>query len=167
MNSKEVSVETNLKFTLNGKPAEFLMDRETTLLWVLRNHFGLTGTKYGCGIGYCGSCTVLIDREPVRSCTVPVSEVKGKQVMTIEGLAVNGDPHLIQEAFMKHDALQCGYCTPGMILTAYGLLDKNPDPSYDEIIAGMDDNLCRCGSHTRVVRAIQSAAKELKGGKKL
>ena len=88
-------------------------------------------------------------------------------MVTIEGLAVKGKPHLLQEAFMKHDALQCGYCTPGMILTAYGLLDKNPDPTYEEIIQGMDDNLCRCGSHTRVVQAIQSAAKELKGGKKL
>lgn len=156
-----------LKFTLNGKSAEFQMDREQTLLWVLRNHFGLTGTKYGCGIGYCGACTVLIEREPVRSCTVPVSEIEGKKVVTIEGLAINGKPHLLQEAFMKNDALQCGYCTPGMILTAYGLLDKNPDPSYDEIIQGMDDNLCRCGSHLRVVKAIQSAAKELKGGKSL
>jgi aerobic-type carbon monoxide dehydrogenase small subunit (CoxS/CutS family) len=156
-----------LKFKLNGQSVRFPMEREYTLLWVLRNHFGLTGTKFGCGIGYCGACTVLIDREPVRSCTVPVSEVAGKKVITIEGLAVNGKPHLLQEAFIEHDALQCGYCTPGMILTAYGLLDKNPDPTYDEIIEGMDDNLCRCGSHTRVVRAIQSASEELKGGKKL
>jgi aerobic-type carbon monoxide dehydrogenase small subunit (CoxS/CutS family) len=160
-------VNKNLKFTLNGTAVRFRMDREYTLLWVLRNQFGLTGTKYGCGIGYCGACTVLIDREPVRACTVPVSEVEGKKVVTIEGLAVNGEPHLLQKAFMEHDALQCGYCTPGMILTAYGLLDKNPDPTHEEIIQGMDDNLCRCGSHTRVIRAIQSAAKELKGGKKL
>lgn len=156
-----------LNFTLNGESVSFPMEREYTLLWVLRNHFGLTGTKYGCGIGYCGSCTVLIDREPVRSCTVPVSQMEGKKIVTIEGLAENGNPHLLQEAFMEHDALQCGYCTPGMILTAYGLLDRNPDPSYDEIIAGMDDNLCRCGSHRRVIKAIQTAALELKGGKKL
>jgi aerobic-type carbon monoxide dehydrogenase small subunit (CoxS/CutS family) len=160
-------VNKNLKFTLNGTAVRFRMDREYTLLWVLRNQFGLTGTKYGCGIGYCGACTVLIDREPVRACTVPVSEVEGKKVVTIEGLAVNGEPHLLQKAFMEHDALQCGYCTPGMILTAYGLLDKNPDPTHEEIIQGMNDNLCRCGSHTRVIQAIQSAAKELKGGKKL
>lgn len=160
-------METILQFELNGKPAELSLDREFTLLWVLRNHFGLTGTKYGCGIGYCGSCTVLIDKEPVRSCNVPVSDVQGKQVLTIEGLAANGKPHLIQEAFIKHDALQCGYCTPGMILTAYGLLDKNPEPSYDEIIEGMEDNLCRCGSHLRVVKAIQTVSEELKGGKKL
>jgi aerobic-type carbon monoxide dehydrogenase small subunit (CoxS/CutS family) len=160
-------VNKNLKFTLNGTAVRFRMDREYTMLWVLRNQFGLTGTKYGCGIGYCGACTVLIDREPVRACTVPVSEVEGKKVVTIEGLAVNGEPHLLQKAFMEHDALQCGYCTPGMILTAYGLLDKNPDPTHEEIIQGMDDNLCRCGSHTRVIQAIQSASKELKGGKKL
>jgi len=157
-------MDTILKFTLNGSPVEFNADREYTLLWVLRNQFGLTGTKYGCGIGYCGACTVLIDREPVRSCTVPVSEVEGKTVVTIEGLAINGKPHLIQEAFMKHDALQCGYCTPGMILTAYGLLDKNPEPSYDEIIQGMEDNLCRCGTHLRVVKAIQTASEALKEG---
>ena len=110
---------------------------------------------------------LLIDKEPVRSCMVPVSDVQGKQVLTIEGLAANGKPHLIQKAFIKHDALQCGYCTPGMILTAYGLLNKNPEPSYDEIIEGMEDNLCRCGSHLRVVMAIQTAAEALKGGKKL
>jgi len=160
-------MDTILQFELNGKPAEFPLDREYTLLWVLRNHFGLTGTKYGCGEGYCGACTVLINNEPVRSCMVPVSDIEGKQVRTIEGLAANGQPHLIQEAFIKHDAMQCGYCTPGMILTAYGLLDKNPNPSYDEIIEGMEDNLCRCGSHLRVVMAIQTAAEELKGGKKL
>jgi len=160
-------VDTNLKFTLNGASVSFTVDRDYTLLWVLRNQFGLTGTKYGCGIGYCGACTVLIDREPVRACTVSASEVEGKHVVTIEGLAINGEPHLLQKAFMEHDALQCGYCTPGMILTAYGLLDKNPDPTYEEIIQGMDDNLCRCGSHTRVIQAIQSAAKEIKGGKKL
>jgi carbon-monoxide dehydrogenase small subunit len=156
-----------LQFKLNGKPTEFTMEREYTLLWVLRHHFGLTGTKYGCGIGYCGSCTILIDKEPIRSCQVPVSDVEGKEVITIEGMATNGKPHLIQEAFIKHDALQCGYCTPGMILNVYGLLNKNPNPTYNEIIEGMEDNLCRCGSHTRVVMAIQTAAEELKGGKKL
>ena len=160
-------MDTILQFELNGKPAAFPLDREYTLLWVLRTHFGLTGTKFGCGIGYCGSCTVLIDKEPVRSCMMQVSDVEGKQVLTIEGLAANGKPHLIQEAFIKHDALQCGYCTPGMILTAYGLLDKNPEPSYDDIIVGMEDNLCRCGSNLRVIMTIQTAMEELKGGKKL
>jgi aerobic-type carbon monoxide dehydrogenase small subunit (CoxS/CutS family) len=163
----EVIVDKILKFTLNGKSVKFHMDREYTLLWVLRNQFGLTGPKYGCGIGYCGACTVLIDREAVRSCTLPVSEVEGKKVVTIEGLAVNGKPHLIQEAFIKYDALQCGYCTPGMVLTAYVLLDKNPEPTHEEIIQGMDDNLCRCGSHLRVVKAIQSVAEDMKRGKKL
>jgi len=156
-----------LTFELNGKPVEFVQDREYTLLWVLRNHFGLTGTKFGCGIGYCGACTILINKEAVRSCMVPVSDAGGKQVITIEGLASNGKPHLIQEAFIKQDALQCGYCTPGMILNAYGLLNKNPYPSYDEIIVGMEDNLCRCGSHLRVIKAIQDVSEQLKGGKKL
>lgn len=156
-----------IHFTLNGEKVSFTMDRDYTLLWVLRNHFGLTGTKYGCGIGFCGSCTVLVDKEPVRSCSVPVSDVEGHQVVTIEGLSVNGHLHFLQEAFVKHDALQCGYCTPGMILTAYGLLSKNPDPTYDEIVEGMEDNLCRCGSHVRVIKAIQTASEEMKGGKKL
>lgn len=156
-----------IKFNLNGKAVELTLDREYTLLWALRNQFGLTGTKYGCGIGYCGSCTVLIDKSPVRSCSVPVSDVEGKKVVTIEGLSVNGNLHFLQQAFVNNDALQCGYCTPGMILTAYGLLFRNPAPTYDEIVTGMEDNLCRCGSHTRVIRAIQDASKEMKGGKKL
>jgi len=156
-----------IRFNLNGENVELVADREFTLLWVLRNQFGLTGTKYGCGIGQCGSCTVLIENEPVRSCLTLLSEVEGKKVVTIEGLAPEGELSLLQEAFVKHDALQCGYCTPGMIITAYGLLDKNPDPTYDEIIEGMDENLCRCGSHVRVVRAIQTASEELKKGKKL
>ena len=111
--------------------------------------------------------SVSSDREPVRSCSVPVSDVEGRQVVTIEGLSVNGELHFLQEAFVKHDALQCGYCTPGMILTAYGLLSKNPDPTYDDIVEGMEDNLCRCGSHVRVIKAIQTASEEMKGGKKL
>lgn len=156
-----------IQFTLNGKKVSFTMDRDYTLLWVLRNHFGLTGTKYGCGIGFCGSCTVLVDREPVRSCSVPVSDVEGHSVMTIEGLSSNGSLHFLQEAFVKHDAFQCGYCTPGMIMTAWALLDSNPDPTYDEIVAGMEDNLCRCGSHVRVIKAIQTASEVMRGGKKL
>ncbi len=156
-----------IRFNLNGKPVEFNLDREYTLLWVLRNNFGLTGTKFGCGMGFCGSCTVLIGKEPVRSCTVSMSEVEGKNIRTIEGLANGNELHFLQQAFVDNDALQCGYCTPGMILTAYGLLAKNPDPTYDEIIEGMDDNLCRCGSHLRVVKAIQTAAAEIKGGNEL
>jgi aerobic-type carbon monoxide dehydrogenase small subunit (CoxS/CutS family) len=158
-------MEETIRFTLNGKKTEVLIDPSQTLLWVLRNHFGLTGTKYGCGMGFCGACTVLIDNEAVRSCMLPVSDVAGKKVITIEGLAVNGKLHPVQKAFVDHDALQCGYCTPGMILTATSLLIKNPSPTHQEIIAGMEDNLCRCGTHVRIIEAIKTAAKEMKGGK--
>jgi carbon-monoxide dehydrogenase small subunit len=158
-------MEETIKFQLNGEKTEALIDPNQTLLWVLRNHFGLTGTKFGCGMGFCGSCTVLIDNEPVRSCQLAVSEVTGKRVVTIEGLATNGKLHPVQKAFVEHDALQCGYCTPGMIMNAAGLLLKNPTPSVQEIKDGMENNLCRCGAHVRIVEAVQSASNEMKGGK--
>jgi len=158
-------MEEKLSFTLNGKKTEVLIDTSQTLLWVLRNHFGLTGTKYGCGNGFCGACTVLIDNEPVRSCQVPVSDVAGKNVVTIEGLEQKGKLHPVQKAFIDHEALQCGFCTPGMILTAVALLAKNPSPSRQQIIDGMEDNLCRCGAHNRIIDAIETAAVEMKGGK--
>ena len=154
-----------MSFTLNGKKTEALIDTSQTLLWVLRNHFGLTGTKYGCGNGFCGACTVLIDNEPVRSCQVPVSDVAGKNVVTIEGLEKKGKLHPVQKAFINHEALQCGFCTPGMILTAVGLLIKNPSPTRQQIIDGMEDNLCRCGAHNRIIDAIETAANEMRGGK--
>jgi aerobic-type carbon monoxide dehydrogenase small subunit (CoxS/CutS family) len=160
-------MEETIRFELNGKKTEILLDPKLTLLWVLRTQFGLTGTKFGCGIGFCGACTVLINNESVRSCSIPVSEVAGKKVITIEGLAVNGNLHPVQKAFVEHDALQCGYCTPGMIMNAVALLKKNPDPSEQEILKGMEDNLCRCGTHIRVVKAVQTAAKEMKGAKVL
>ena len=155
-------MEELIRFELNGKKAEILIDPKMTLLWVLRTQFGLTGTKYGCGIGFCGSSTVLIDKEPVRSCTTTMNDVAGKKVVTIEGLAINGELHPVQKAFIEHDALQCGYCTPGMIMNSVGLLMKNPDPSEKEIIHGMEENLCRCGAHKRIIMAIQTAAKEMK-----
>ena len=158
-------MEEKLSFTLNAKKTEVLIDTSQTLLWVLRNHFGLTGTKYGCGNGFCGACTVLIDNEPVRSCQVPVSDVAGKNVVTIEGLEKKGKLHPVQKAFIEHEALQCGFCTPGMILTAVGLLMKNPSPTKQQIVDGMEDNLCRCGAHNRIIDAIETAAKEMKGGK--
>jgi len=158
-------MEEKLSFTLNGKKTEVLIDTSQTLLWVLRNHFGLTGTKYGCGNGFCGACTVLIDNEPVRSCQVSVSDVAGKNVVTIEGLEKKGKLHPVQKAFIDHEALQCGFCTPGMILTAVALLTKNPSPSRQQIIDGMEDNLCRCGAHNRIIDAIETAATEMKGGK--
>jgi aerobic-type carbon monoxide dehydrogenase small subunit (CoxS/CutS family) len=159
-------MEEKLSFTLNGKKTEVLIDTSLTLLWVLRNHFGLTGTKYGCGTGFCGACTVLIDDEPFRSCMLPVADVAGKSVVTIEGLEKNGSLHPVQKAFIEHDALQCGFCTPGMILTAVALLLKNPSPTKQQIIEGMEDNLCRCGAHNRIIDAVETAAKEIKEGRK-
>jgi aerobic-type carbon monoxide dehydrogenase small subunit (CoxS/CutS family) len=153
-----------IRFELNGRPTTVQVNEDRMLLWVLRTELGLTGTKYGCGEGFCGSCTVLVDGEAVRSCQHPMKEVAEKDVLTIEGLAKNGNLHPIQAAFVEHDALQCGFCTPGMILSAYSLLLSNPRPTRQEVIDHMDDNLCRCGAHTRIVKAIQSAARDMKGG---
>ena len=153
----------NVSFKINGKPVSLTINNERMLLWVLRTDLGLTGTKHGCGAGLCGACTVLVDNEAVRSCRLPAKDVEGKQVLTIEGLAKNGKLHPIQQAFVKADALQCGFCTPGMILNAYSLLLKNPHPTEAEIIQHMDHNLCRCGSHARIIQAIQAAAEEMKG----
>ncbi len=158
-------MEETIRFELNGKKTEMILDPKTTLLWVLRNKFGLTGTKYGCGMGFCGACTVLLEQEAVRSCTLPVSDAADKKIVTIEGLARNGNLHPVQKAFMEHDALQCGYCTPGMIMNTVGFLLKNPEPSQPDIIKNMEGNLCRCGAHVRIIKAIQTAAKEMKGGK--
>ena len=159
-------MEESITFKLNGKQTTVNADPTETLLWVLRDKCGLTGTKFGCGMGFCGSCTVLIGKEAVRSCSVTAGEVKGKDVITIEGLSENGKLHPVQKAFIAHDALQCGFCTPGMIMNATGLLLKNPSPSTEEIKEGMEDNLCRCGAHVRIIEAVSDAAKEMKGGKK-
>jgi aerobic-type carbon monoxide dehydrogenase small subunit (CoxS/CutS family) len=158
-------MEEKINFQLNGKKTEALIDPTQTLLWVLRDHFGLTGTKFGCGMGFCGSCTVLIDNTPVRSCQLSVGEVAGKKVVTIEGLSDKGKLHPVQKAFVQHDAIQCGFCTPGMVMNATGLLLKTPNPTTEQIKAGMEDNLCRCGAHIRIVEAVKTAAKEMKGGK--
>ena len=155
-----------IQFKLNGKPVRLNTENDRMLLWAIRSELGLTGAKYGCGEGFCGACTVVVDGEAVRSCQFPVKNAKGKDIMTIEGLASNGNLHPLQKAFMEHDALQCGFCTPGMILQAYSLLLKNPRPNREEIIQGMEDNLCRCGSHTRIIPAIETAAKKMKGGSK-
>ena len=157
-------MQRTISFTLNGKPARVRVDDERMLLWVLRSDLGLTGTKFGCGEALCGTCTVIVGKEAVRSCVTPVKDVAGKQVLTIEGLNRNGRLHPIQEAFLKHHAFQCGYCTSGMILNAYALLLKTPRPAYADVIRHMDDNLCRCGSHLRIVEAIQEAAAAMKGG---
>jgi len=159
-------MKETILFKLNGKPLRLTTDSERMLLWVLRSDLGLTGVKYGCGEGFCGACTVIVNNEAVRSCQYPVKDIKGKEVMTIEGLAKNGKFHPLQEAFIKHDALQCGFCTPGMILQAYSLLLKNPNPSSQTIIQHMEDNLCRCGAHTRIIQAVQDAAVMMRGGKR-
>jgi aerobic-type carbon monoxide dehydrogenase small subunit (CoxS/CutS family) len=147
-----------VSFTLNGKPVTADAGEDRTLLWVLRTDFGLTGSKYGCGEGYCGACTVIVDNEAVRSCQYPLADVDDSQVITIEGLENDGKLHPLQQAFLEHDALQCGYCTPGMIMTAYGLLLKNPHPTREDISEAMEDNLCRCGAHVRIIDAVHQAA---------
>jgi aerobic-type carbon monoxide dehydrogenase small subunit (CoxS/CutS family) len=152
-----------IQFTLNGQPIQVTVDGDRMLLWVLRTDLGLTGTKYGCGESYCGACTVLVNQEPVRSCQTTVKDVQDQDVVTIEGLAKNGELHPLQKAFMTHDALQCGFCTPGMIINAYALLRKNPRPSVSQIIEGMDENLCRCGAYNRIVQAVQAAAEATRG----
>ncbi len=152
-----------ISFTLNGKSVSVTTDNQRMLLWVLRTDLGLTGTKYGCGKAMCGACTVIVNDRAVQSCMTTIRSVKGKNVLTIEGLSKNGKLHPIQEAFVKHDALQCGFCTPGMIMNAYSLLLRNPEPTREEIIEGMENNLCRCGAHTRIIRAIETAAQEMKG----
>ena len=157
-------MQRTISFTLNGKPASVTTDDERMLLWVLRSDLGLSGTKFGCGAGLCGACTVIVDQQAVRSCSVPIKDIAGKRVVTIEGLA-NGDKlHPIQEAFLKHHAFQCGYCTSGMLLNAYALLLKTPQPTRAQILQHMEDNLCRCGAHVRIVEAIQEAAGAVKGG---
>ncbi len=138
-------------------------DKERTLLWVLRSDLGLTGAKFGCGEGLCGACTVLVDNEAQPSCQLTVGDIEGREIRTIEGLESNGRLHPIQQAFIEHDALQCGFCTPGMILKAYSLLLSGPKPTRDQIISAMDDNLCRCGAHVRIVEAVQTAASVLTG----
>ena len=159
-------MKQTVEFKLNGRPVRLKVDGERTLLWVLRTDLGVTGPKYGCGEGLCGACTVLVDDAAELACQKTVKEVAGSEITTIEGLAQNGRLHPLQEAFVHHAGFQCGYCTPGMILKAYSLLAENPAPSRAEIIAGMDENLCRCGAHTRIVQAIETAARTMKGGKK-
>ena len=154
-----------IRFILNEKSVQITVNRDRMLLWVLRTELGLTGTKYGCGEGFCGACTVLVDNKPVRSCQTPMKEVNGKSVLTIEGLAKNGKLHPLQQAFIDHDALQCGFCTPGIILTAYSLLLKSSKPSRKDVIQTLDDNLCRCGAHTRMLDAVQSAAEMMRSGR--
>ena len=159
----EDKMTDTISFKLNDTPVQLDVDGNRPLLWVLRTDLGLTGTKYGCGEGHCGSCTVLINQRATRSCLLKVKDVKDKEVVTIEGLAKDGKLHPLQKAFMDHDGMQCGFCTPGMILTGVSLLKFNPQPSEKEIRSGLENNFCRCGAHVRIVQAMQQAAAELKG----
>ena len=160
-------MEKTIHFNLNGKPLRLTSVGERMLLWVLRSDLGLTGTKYSCGEGFCGACTVLVNNKAVKSCQYPIKEVDGKEVITIEGLHKNGNLHPLQDAFIQHNALQCGFCTPGMILKAYTLLLNNPQPAKKEIVQAMEWNLCRCGTYNRIIQAIQTAARTMKRGRSI
>jgi nicotinate dehydrogenase subunit A len=153
---------TPMRLVINGQPQDLDVDPDRTVLDVLRHTLDLTGTKYGCGEGQCGACTVLIDNQPVRSCLVRVGAVAGAAITTIEGLTpADGSLHPLQQAFLDHQALQCGYCTPGMIVAAAGLLAAQPNPTDAQIIAALDRNLCRCGTYPRIIAAVRQAAAAL------
>jgi len=154
-------MKETIEFTLNGKQTNLEVEGDRKLLWVLRTDLNLTGTKFGCGKGLCGSCTVVINNKAIRSCNLPVREVSGKEVLTIEGLAQGDSLHPLQSAFLDHGAVQCGFCTSGMLMNAYAMLADNPSASRDEIIKGMDNNLCRCSAHTRIVQAIESVSTKI------
>jgi nicotinate dehydrogenase subunit A len=149
---------------INGKAARVAADPNTPLLDVLRNHLGLVGSKFGCGLEQCGCCMVLIDGKPEKSCGKAVATVAGKQILTIEGLGTPEYPHPLQTAFLDEQAGQCGYCLPGILVSAKALLDNNPTPSRAEIAAALDDNICRCGSHLRILRAVERAAEQMRRG---
>jgi isoquinoline 1-oxidoreductase subunit alpha len=147
-----------INLDINGKKQVVDIDSATPVLWVLRDHLNLTGTKYGCGMAQCGACTIHLDGTAVRSCILPVSQVENKKITTIEGISENGD-HPVQKAWLEHDVPQCGYCQSGQIMTAVALLNKNPHPSDEEIETGMHGNLCRCGTYLRIRAAVKTAAK--------
>ncbi|HUL91498.1 MAG TPA: (2Fe-2S)-binding protein [Burkholderiales bacterium] len=149
-----------VSFTVNGSPASVDMPSDTPLLWALRDHLGLTGTKFGCGMAQCGACTVHVNGNPTRSCVTPISAVAGKKVTTIEGLSANGD-HPLQKAWVEEQTPQCGYCQSGQIMTAAALLAKNKKPTREQIVAHMKGNICRCGTYNKIIAAIQRAAKEV------
>jgi aerobic-type carbon monoxide dehydrogenase small subunit (CoxS/CutS family) len=152
-----------IEIEVDGKRYPVHSDPETPLLYVLRDEFGLTGSKYGCGEGQCGACTVLLGGAPRRSCQIPVSAAVGKPVTTIEGLEKEGRLHPVQQAFLDAGAFQCAYCTPGMIMSSVGLLESNADPSSAEIIQSLQGNICRCGTQPRIVDAVHQAAKMMQG----
>lgn len=160
----EVNDKVELAFTVNGEPVRLAVAPHATLLEVLREDLELTGTKYGCGEGECGACSVLLDNRLVNSCLVLALECAGAEVLTIEGLAANGQLHPIQQAFVDHGAIQCGFCTPGMIMSARALLERNPTPSDADIVEAIAGNLCRCTGYEAIVRAVRLAAARPEGG---
>jgi aerobic-type carbon monoxide dehydrogenase small subunit (CoxS/CutS family) len=151
-----------ITLNVNGRRHEVGADPETPLLYALRNDLKLKGARFGCGLGQCGACTVLVDGKPVQSCDLPLSAAAGKAITTVEGLAVNGKLHPLQQAFVDEQAAQCGYCVTGIIMVAKALLDANPHPSDAEVRAALKGNLCRCGTHQRILRAVHRAAGQLK-----
>ncbi len=153
-----------MELNVNGRDRRIEVDPERTLLSVLRDELNLTGSKYGCGEGQCGACTVLINGSAARSCKTPVGTAVGKRITTIEGLETNGQLHPLQKAFQDADAMQCGYCTPGMIVSGVGLLRKNPDPAVADIVRALEGNVCRCGTYPRIIAAVRMAAAAMKGG---
>jgi len=156
-------MKKSIRFRLNGKATTLETDDGRTLLFVLRAELGLTGAKYGCGVGLCGACTVVVDGRAVRSCQTSLGEVQDAEVVTIEGLAHNGTLHPLQQAFVDHGGMQCGFCTPGMLMNAYGLLLSDPHPSREKVRDAMEGNLCRCSAYKRILEAIESVA-AVKGG---
>lgn len=150
-----------IRFIVNGKAVALESSADRSLLWALRTRLDLTGTKYGCGEGLCGACTVLLDGRPVPACRIELARVQGRDVLTIEGVATEAGLHPLQQAFIDHGAFQCGYCTPGMLLAALALLRRNPHPSPEEIAQALDGHLCRCGAHRRIVAAVQAAGRRM------
>jgi len=150
-----------VRLSVNGETYAVEADSDTPLLYVLRNDAGLSGPKFGCGLGQCGACTVLIDGEAVRACITPMNAAEGREVVTLEGLGSPERPHPLQTAFIEHQALQCGYCTNGMIVSAAALLKRNPAPSEAEIRSALSGNLCRCAAHSRILAAVKHAAEEM------
>ena len=152
-------MKNTLRFILNGHPQEVEVSPDTTLLQLLRDHFQLTGAKEGCGVGECGACTVMVDGRALSACLLPALEVEGCQVLTVEGLAgPDGSLDPIQEAFVEQGAIQCGFCTPGMVMSAKALLERNPHPDEEEIRTALEGNLCRCTGYTQIIEAVKSAA---------
>jgi isoquinoline 1-oxidoreductase alpha subunit len=153
-----------ISLNVNKRRVNVDVEPSTPLLWVLREHLGLTGTKYGCGAAQCGACTVLMDGAPRRSCQIPVSAVASRPITTIEGLEKDGHLHAVQQAFLDAGAFQCAYCTSGMIMASVGLLSTKPNPSSAEIVQALQGNICRCGTHPRIIEAVQQAAKAMQAG---